>query len=182
MRIEHGRVALVAVVVGAWLAGCSGGAPAPTGTAGAGGPDGIIEEFRLTETSAGERNWTLRAKRALVYDSQNQVQVFGVTVDFYEAGGKHYSTLTCDSGTVNQNTNDMTATGRVDIHTVEGTHVEAPVLQFWNARQRITSDAQVKVTDANGSVVQGTGFDSDVKVEHYRVGKVNATLKQSDTR
>jgi len=185
LRVRSPRIrsfALPALALALAVAGCAPDTKAPTVAAAGAGPDGVIEDFRMTETSSGARSWVLNSRRALVYSAEARFQVYGVKVDFFESSGKKYSTLLCDSGYVNQNTNDMRAFGHVDIRTEEGVHVEAPELQFWNLQQKITSAALVKVTDAKGSVVTGTGFDSDVKVEHYRVGKVNATLKQSDTR
>ena len=131
----------------------------------------------MTETAAGSRNWTMHAERAFVYDAESRLDVHRVEVDFFDESGRKYSHLRADSGSVNQGTNDMHAEGHVDIRTTEGVHVEAPGIRFWNGPQKITSDALVKVTDAKGSVITGVGFESDVKVQHYKVGQVNATLR-----
>ncbi|MBI5837252.1 MAG: LPS export ABC transporter periplasmic protein LptC [Candidatus Eisenbacteria bacterium] len=161
------------------VAACSPESTSPALTRAATRPDEIIEDMKVTETSAGSRSWTLHARRALVYNAQNRVEVEGVDVDFYDEGGKAYSHLTCNRGTLNQSTNDMVAEGRVDIRTTTGVHVESEVLRFWNGQQKITSDAFVRVTDAQGSVLSGVGFESDTKVEHYKIVKVDATLRQA---
>lgn len=182
-RMVTGRSAFFSLALLASLAGASGcsresAAPAPT--AGRVGPDEIIEDLQMTESSAGARTAVVHARRASIYQYDGRTEIEGLDVDFYEAGGRKYSHLKSDRGTLNQNTNDMKAEGRVDIVTVEGVHVEAPVIQYWSATQKLVSDALVKVTDKNGSVITGVGFESDTKVTHYRVGKVNATLRPSD--
>lgn len=170
--------ACLALLLG--MAGCSNLDKAPTGSVRRVGPDEIIEDFQMTETSSGTRSRVLHARVAEIYQSESRAELQGLSVDFFESDGRPFAHLTSDSGTVNQNTNDMRARGHVDIRTTEGVRVEAPTIQFWNQTQRIVSDARVKVTDKAGSVLSGVGFDSDVRVEHYRVGQVNATLKPSD--
>jgi LPS export ABC transporter protein LptC len=161
------------------LPACSPESSSPTATPAVTRPDEIIEDLKMSETSGGSRSWTLHARRAYVFEAQDRVDVEGVEVDFFDESGRKYSHLTCDRGSLNQGTNDMQAEGHVDIHTTSGVHVEASVIRFWNGPQRITSDSFVKVTDTHGSVMSGVGFESDVKVEHYRVGQVSATVRQS---
>jgi LPS export ABC transporter protein LptC len=161
------------------LPACTPESTSPTAAQSVRRPDEIIEDLKMTETSSGSRSWTMHAKKAYVYEADNRVDVEGVEVDFFDEGGRKYSHLTCDRGSLNQGTNDMRAEGRVDILTTSGVHVEASVIRFWNGPQRITSDSFVKVTDAHRSVMSGVGFESDVKLEHYRVGQVSATFRET---
>jgi LPS export ABC transporter protein LptC len=161
------------------LVACSPESGRPTAIQSVKRPDEVIEDLQMTETSSGSRSWTMHARKAYVYEADARVDVEGVEVDFFDEGGRKYSHLTCDGGSLNQNTNDMRAEGRVVIRTTSGVLVEAPVIRFWNGPQRITSDSQVRVTDAHGSVLAGVGFESDVKLDHYRVGQVNAVLRDT---
>ena len=173
-------VTLAFLALKSLAAGCSKESAAPAPTAGRVGPDEVIEDFEVTETSAGTRTSVVHARRARIYQYDGHTEVDGLDVDFYDASGKKFSHLRSDRGSLNQNTKDMKAEGHVDIVTVEGVHVEAPVIQYWDASQKLVSDALVKVTDKNGSVLTGVGFESDTKVTHYRVGKVNATLRPTE--
>ena len=163
----------VAALVGA----CSPKSSAPADVRPGRSPDAILEDFRMTETSTGTRSWTMHARSASVFNTENTIEVQGVDVDFYEASGQPYSHLRSDRGLINQTSNDMRAQGHVDIRTQQGVHVEAEILRYWNTAERITSDQFVRVTDAKGSTISGVGFESDIKVEHYKVGKVNATIR-----
>ncbi len=172
-----GASCLALALMGAWLlAGCSQ-ETRPRATTPATGPNEVVEDFHLTETSAGMRSWTMTARRAQVFDAENRVEVESLTVDFFDASGSKYSHLRCDRGTLNQTTNDLVANGNVDIRTSSGAHVQGQTLKYWDSLQRLTSETFIQVTDSSGSVISGTGFDSDLKVEHYRVGQVSARLK-----
>ncbi|HVP38538.1 MAG TPA: LPS export ABC transporter periplasmic protein LptC [Candidatus Saccharimonadales bacterium] len=171
------RVRVLALVSLVALSGCARQPGTPTAAPAVRRPDEILEDLQMTETSSGSRSWVLHARKAYVYDAENRVDVEVAAVDFYDDTGKQYSHLTCDRGSLNQSSNDMRAEGHVEIRTTSGMHVESELLCYWNGPQRITSDRFVKVTDAHGSVLSGTGFESDVRVEHYRVGKVDATLR-----
>lgn len=131
-------------------------------------PDQEARDFTLTESAAGTKNWTLRAEYAAMYNREHKVDARTVKIDFFDAEGTLYSTLTADRGEVDQRTNDLQARGNVRISTKNGVAMETDSLRFLNRTGKILSDGFVRVT-RQGDVLTGFGFESDATLEHFRL-------------
>ena len=131
-------------------------------------PDQEARDFTLTESAAGTKNWTLRADYAAMFNKEHTVDAKTVTIDFFDAEGAHYSTLTADRGEVDQRTNDLEARGSVRVTTKSGVAMETDSLRFHNRTGKIVSDGFVRVT-RRGDVLTGFGFESDATLEHFRL-------------
>jgi LPS export ABC transporter protein LptC len=131
-------------------------------------PDQEARDFTLTESAAGTKNWTLRANYAAMYNREHTVDARTVKIDFFDAEGNLYSTLTADRGEVDQRTNDLQARGNVRVVTKNGIAMDTDSLRFLNRTGKIVSDGFVKVT-RRGDVLTGFGFESDATLEHFRL-------------
>jgi len=131
-------------------------------------PDQEARDFTLTESAAGTKNWTLRANYAAMFNREHKVDARTVKIDFFDAEGTLYSTLTADRGEVDQRTNDLEARGNVRVVTKNGVAMETDSLRFMNRTGKILSDGFVRVT-RQGDVLTGFGFESDATLEHFRL-------------
>lgn len=163
-----GRRVLLCGLLALLLAGCQGKpASTPSGSVLA-IPDQEARDFTLTESSEGKKSWTLYASYAAMYNDRGVVDARAVRIDFFNAKGDRYSTLTSDQGKVFQRTDNLEARGRVKITTATGVTLETDSLTWINARSRIVSDAFVRVT-RKGDVVTGYGFESDASLDHFHL-------------
>lgn len=132
-------------------------------------PSQIAEDFVLTETVSGEKAWTLRAEKALIYQDEDLIRIYGVTLDFYEKGGVHYSTLTSDEGIVHTSTNDMEASGNVVVVS-EGGRLETPKLNWVAQEERIVTEERVRIIKGE-TVITGKGLESDPSLERVKIAE-----------
>jgi LPS export ABC transporter protein LptC len=168
MRAPSHVVALaVALAIGFSQAGCQQ-RTAPVPSANLKIPDQEARDFTLTETSEGNKNWTLWASYAAMYNDRNLVDAKTIQIEFFDSKGKRTSTLVADQGLVDQRTSNLEAVGRVRIVTEAGVHMETDSLRWVNSTQKIMSDAFVKVT-RKGDVVTGYGFESDAGLDHFHL-------------
>lgn len=132
-------------------------------------PTQIAEGFVLTETLSGEKAWTLRAEKAVVYQDEDLIRIYGVTLDFYQKGGVHYSTLTSDEGVVHTSTNDMEAFGNVVVVS-EGGRLETPRLRWVAERGKIVTEDRVRIIKGE-TVITGKGLESDPSLQRVKIAE-----------
>ena len=123
----------------------------------------------------GVRLANVVADTACFLENQSTVHLKNVEVTFYDAAGGPSSTLTSDSATYDWLSGDMRAFGDVVVVDTEtGRRLETPVMHYIRAEEEIWSDQPSTLTEANGTVVQGTGFTSSSGMD--RVEMENARL------
>ncbi len=158
-------------------AGCEPTRRADPGASSGELPDQEVGDFVVTETDAGRPEWTMYARSAAMFNARNVVVARGVRIDFFDDQGERSSTLTAREGEMHQVRRDMVARGNVVLQTTEGTRMSTETLQFLNRRQRIVTDAFVRV-ERRGDVLTGYGFESDPNLEHFEFKrKVQAVVR-----
>ena len=170
--------AACAVAAALWLAvpGCGGSPRDSSGPASSELPDQEVSDFVATETDQGLVQWKMYARSASTYRSRNTVIARGVRIDFFDEKGQRSSTLTADTGEMNDVTHDMTARGNVVMQATEGTRMTTDLLHFLNKQQRIVTDSFVRV-DRRGDVLTGYGFESDPDLKNFQFKRqVKATV------
>ena len=172
-----GRGILTGGLLALLLGGCGQSPRAVPGPSGAELPDQEVSDFVVTETDAGQPQWTLYAQFAQMFNARNTIVARGVRVDFFDDKGARSSTLTAREGEMNHQRRDMVARGNEVLQTTEGTRMSTEELQFLNDKQRILSDRFVRVERA-GDVLTGVGFESDPDLHHFEFKtKVKATVR-----
>jgi LPS export ABC transporter protein LptC len=117
-------------------------------------------------TSEGVRRAHVLADTAFFLEDQSLVELRGMQVTFYHTTGDTSSVLTSRDGTYDWETGDMTATHDVVVvNPREGRRVETSVLYYDRAMDRIWSDAFTKMIEVDGTVVEGTAFESDSRMD-----------------
>jgi len=164
-------------LLGAVLAGCSGGKKlSASGTSGE-LPDNEVEQFYVTETDSGRAQWTMFAQHAATYQARDLVTVRGVRIDFFSDKGIKSSELVAREGELYQRSRDMVARGNVVLLTTEGWRMSTEEMHFLNSRRKITSDKLVRV-EKQGTVLEGVGFESDPNLEHFEFQhQIRATVQ-----
>lgn len=128
-------------------------------------------------SDSGRVRAILKANHILVFQTEDvTILNQGFRVDFYDENGKHTSYLMADSGRVIEKTKNLEAYGNIIAVSDEGTKVETSRLFWDNERNKIRSDAFVKVTSPN-EVLQGYGFEADQNLKNYVVYKVSGQAK-----
>jgi len=142
-------------------------------------PDQEVTDFAITETDEGHLEWKLFARYAATYSARNLVAARAVRVDFFGENGTRTSTLTANTGEINQRSRDMVARGRVVLETTEGTRLSSEELRFQNREQRIVVPVtQLVRVERGGDVLTGYGFESDPELRHYEFKRrVQATVR-----
>ena len=168
---------LALVLAGAGVAGCSGGKKVSASGDSGELPDGVVQEFSVTETDSGRPQWTLFANSAATYQARDLVTARTLRIDFFDDKGQESSELTAREGELYQRTRDMVARGNVVLVTTEGWRMSTEEMHFLNSHRRITSDKLVRV-EKEGTVLEGVGFESDPNLEHFEFQhQIRATVQ-----
>jgi LPS export ABC transporter protein LptC len=165
-------------LVGALVAGCSGGKKlSASGTSGE-LPDSEVEDFSVTETDSGRPEWTLFAKHAATYQARDLVTARTLRIDFFDEKTRaKTSELIAREGELYQRTRDLVARGNVVLLTTEGWRMSTEEMHFLNSHRKITSDKLVRV-EKEGTVLEGVGFESDPNLEHFEFQhQIRATVQ-----
>jgi len=149
------------------LAGCQSG-PTEEETESSVLPDHEIDGFELIQTREGARLWKLKARRALIFEDADRVEMESVRIDYFNDRGDTRSTLTAKNGLLRRKTNNMEARGDVVVTADDGTILTTQKLT-WNERTgKIESDEFVRVTKGS-DVFTGVGVEADPDLKNMRV-------------
>jgi hypothetical protein len=117
-------------------------------------------------TTEGVRRAHVEADTAFFLEGKPMVDLRVMHVTFFDAEGDTTSILTARAGTYNWNTGDMTA--KEDVVVViprEGRRIETSVLYYDRARDRIWGDQLTRMFEADGTVMEGTAFETNSRMD-----------------
>jgi hypothetical protein len=158
------------VAVATWLVACGEGGEPPL----------VAEEIlRLNEaanqvifgldhyvTSEGVRRAHVQADTALFLEGKPLVELRMMHVTFFDTAGDTTSILTAREGTYDWNSGDMMAKRDVVVLIPrEGRRVETSVLYFDRAGDRIWGDEPTRMFEADGTVMEGTAFETNSRMD-----------------
>jgi LPS export ABC transporter protein LptC len=133
-------------------------------------PDHEIDGFTLTQTREGSKLWTLSARRALVFEEADRVELTTVRIDYFDEEGSVRSTMTSRNGLLMQKTNDMEAMGDVVLTASDGTVLTTQRLTWDERLGTIETDREVRVTKGR-DVFTGVGVTADPDLKNIKVWK-----------
>jgi len=123
-----------------------------------------IENFTLTHTSKGEKEWELEADRAEIYKTEGKTIVQVLKIKFYDQG-KITSILTAREGVLHSQSGDMEVRGDVVVTSEEeGTTLKTESLRWDANRKKIVTDDLVRQERRN-TIITGQGLESDPQLE-----------------
>lgn len=142
--------------------------------------DQVIFGLEHHVTAAGIRKARILADTAFFLADQPVVELHGLTVNFYDSNGALTSILSSDAGTYAWDTGDMTATGSVVVvNPQEGRRIETSIMHYDRVRHRIWGDELTRMIEADGTIVEGSTFDSDANLTE--VNLTSARLQKPET-
>ena len=160
-------LSLLAAALGLALTSCGSGPAEGEGESGV-LPDHEIDGFSLTQTQEGRKLWTLSARRALIFEQADRMELDRLRIDYYDENGDATSTLTARSGVLKTRTNDMEALGDVVVTANDGTVLTTERLTWNELTRKIESDRFVRVTKGK-DVFTGTGVEADPDLKNIKV-------------
>jgi LPS export ABC transporter protein LptC len=131
-------------------------------------PDQVISDFKITETSMGKKDWSMRAEKAYIYEKRNVLEARVVEVTFFNEHGAVRSVLDADYGKLNRNSGDMEARGNVVVTGSDGVVLETQSLMWGSDTRQIVSEDSVKVI-RNQDVLTGWGFKGDPDLGSFSI-------------
>ncbi|MDO9548711.1 MAG: LPS export ABC transporter periplasmic protein LptC [Candidatus Marinimicrobia bacterium] len=93
-----------------------------------------------------------------------------VDVDFFNAEQSHLSHLKSHRARVNENTNDLLASGNVVVVSDSGVTLYTEELRWDHRRERIISDVFITLV-SDQDTLTGIGFESDSDLENWIIDK-----------
>jgi len=133
-------------------------------------PEQAIENFTLTHTSQGEKQWELEADRAEIYEREGKTIVQRLKIKFYDRG-KITSILTASEGELYSQSSDMEVRGNVVVTSEqEKATLRTESLKWDSKRDKIVTDDWVR-QERNNTIVTGQGLESDPELEKVIIKK-----------
>ena len=126
----------------------------------------------LVTTSIGKVEAKIRFGHMSKFNQSNEYKFDqNLHVDFYDKNGEPTSWLTSDRGTLNENTNMMTASGNVVAHSDSANLTLYTETLFWNEqRRKIISNDRVMLTTKQDTLY-GLGFESEIDFSKWVIKK-----------
>lgn len=133
-------------------------------------PDQAIENFTLTHTNQGEKEWELEADRAEIYKREGRTIVQKLKIKFYDQG-KITSILTAREGELRSPSGDMEVRGDVVVTSEkEGITLKTESLKWDTQRKKIVTDDFVR-QEKGDTIITGQGLESDPELEKIVIKK-----------
>lgn len=121
-------------------------------------------------TEEGVRRARVVADTAFFLEDQTTVELRVMRVTFYDANGRVTSVLTARRGTYDWETTDMVAEEDVVvINPDEGRRIETSVMYYSRRDDRIWGDAPTKMIEVDGTVVEGSAFESNSSLDEVHL-------------
>lgn len=133
-------------------------------------PQMLFTDTTLMDSYDGEvLNWKLKTAYLERWSDKEIVFVRPVLVDIYDSLGERVAFLRADSGSLDMKFTYVNAFGHVYALTPKGASVRADSL-LWNKKDNLVkTESYVRVVSEDGDVLQGKGFESDAKMDHWRI-------------
>ncbi len=132
-------------------------------------------------TAGGVRRAEIEADTAYFIEEKATVELRGVNATLFDQVGAVSSLLTSREGTYYWSTGDMIARKDVVVRNpAEGRTIRTSVLHYEQAADRIWSDAPTEMIEADGTVIKGTSFESNTRMD--RVDLTSPEMIRRGTR
>jgi LPS export ABC transporter protein LptC len=129
--------------------------------------DQVLSGVQHLLTSAGVQQANLTADTAYFFDQGSRIELRVVKVEFFSKTGVPTGTLTSREGTYRQRGQLMEARGDVVVVGEDGRRLTTQQLAFNQATNKITTDSAWTMTQTNGDVGRGVGFETDPNLTSF---------------
>ncbi|RMH18819.1 MAG: hypothetical protein D6701_05775 [Gemmatimonadetes bacterium] len=133
--------------------------------------ESVVYTLRTVLTRNGVREALVEADTAYFFSDSTVVLLRGrVRLTAYdEESGTLKATVRSQRGRLNTSNNAMVAWGEASLELADGRVVQSPEIHYAPERNQIWSDTTSVLRDADGSVLEGTSFTSDLDFTNLRV-------------
>ena len=119
--------------------------------------------------SVGKENVQARAAYSAHYDDPKEIIFIGkVTLDFFDLEGNHSSTMTADTGRIDDKRHLFTARGNVYVDSDSGMTLSTSILYWHENQESIFTDQSIILTTQTDTLY-GIGFESDANLENWTI-------------
>lgn len=152
------------------LAACSNHESTATGITRAGKPDMESWQVVINFTDQGKTRAVVKADHLEKYNDRQFIQINGnVIIDFYDENERHSSLLTSGYAEVEESSNFMQAYGQVVVVSDSGVTLVTDTLSLDHESELIFTNNPVMVTTTLKDTLYGIGFESDLKMEQWKI-------------
>lgn len=147
-------------------------------------PQMLFSDTTLMDSyDKGILSWKLKTAYLERWEEKGYVFIRPVLVDIYDSLGERVAFLRADSGRMDTKFTYVNAFGHVYAITPKGASIRADSL-LWNKRSnQVRTDSYVRVVSEDGDVLQGKGFESDAKMDNWKiVSDVTGIFQDAATR
>ncbi len=123
-------------------------------------PDEIINNFSMIELDRDRKVYSIKSKKAYLYDEKSLFIVFKPEINFYGEKGEIIAQVNTDTGIIYNRTGKFYARGHVVLKTSDSTILHTDSLLWDNERRLIITDAPVEVYTPTGRI-RAIGMESD---------------------
>jgi LPS export ABC transporter protein LptC len=121
--------------------------------------------------SVGQENVQARAAYSAHYDDPKEILFIGdVQLDFFNEEGVHSSTMSADTGRIDDRRHLFTANGNVYVESDSGMTLSTSVLYWYENKESIYTDQPIVFTSETDTLY-GIGFESDANLENWTITK-----------
>lgn len=127
-------------------------------------------------SASGVREGRIQADTAYTFADSSKVDLRQLTAVFYDENGNERATVTGREGEWDQESDHMLARGDVVllVHS-DGSKIESAELNYDPSIDRVWSDSATVRTLADGTVTQGSAFESDIDFTTVRIENVRGS-------
>ncbi|AWW30517.1 LPS export ABC transporter periplasmic protein LptC [Echinicola strongylocentroti] len=140
------------------------------------GPMRITTDMEVFRSDSAVVRIKLNAGKQLVFNDQDMEFPDGIQIHFFDKEGKLTSTIRADKAYYDNKTKLYRGVGDVRVHNIEkGEKLNTEEL-FWNERKEtIFTEKFFTIEKADGTLLKGTGLESDQSFSKYTFYSVKDT-------
>jgi LPS export ABC transporter protein LptC len=147
-------------------------------------PQMLFTDTTLLDSYNGNvLSWKLKTAYLERWADKEIVFVRPIFVDIYDSVGERAAFLRADSGRFDMKFTYVNAYGHVYALTPKGASVRADSLIWNKADNLVRTESYVRVVSEDGDVLQGKGFQSDAKMDNWKIlANVTAIFQDAANR
>lgn len=147
-------------------------------------PQMLFTDTTLLDSYNGNvLSWKLKTAYLERWADREIVFVRPIFVDIYDSVGERAAFLRADSGRFDMKFTYVNAYGHVYALTPKGASVRADSLIWNKADNLVRTESYVRVVSEDGDVLQGKGFESDARMDNWKIlSNVTAIFQDAANR
>lgn len=155
-------------------------------------PDQWVDQFKITETLSGLPIWILNSENAKVYDKQKKALVENIEIEFMNGHPpkknrsreslllakkslRVAARLSAPKGEVKMDSHDLAVWGGVRVRAEDGTTLFTERLLFSTGRQKILTEAPIKIVKRNSTLI-GEGLEASPDLSYVKIFRHQAAI------